>query len=80
MIEHASWCDGNGSTTCWDCAGDGGFHDCGDDCCPHMNPELDTDCETCGGAGIIECPACVEARKASGAALEETCDPDWVSG
>ena len=60
---HASWCDGTGSTTCWDCGGEGGYHDCSDDCCPHLDPELETDCQTCGGHGEIRCPACEEAER-----------------
>jgi len=75
--QHASWCDGNGSTECWDCGGEGGYHDCGDDCCPPLNPELATDCATCGGEGIIRCPACVRMRNAEMDALEATHDPDW---
>lgn len=61
---HAEWCDGNGYTECWDCGGEGGYHNCGDDCCPHVNPELETDCDTCGGNGRIECPACEVSRRA----------------
>jgi hypothetical protein len=32
---------------CWQCQGEGGFHDCGEDCCPCLYPELDLN-ETCG--------------------------------
>jgi hypothetical protein len=38
---------------CWHCHGDGGFHDCGEDCCCCLHPELDLNepCEVCGGKG-----------------------------
>lgn len=62
MTEHATWCDGNGRTECWDCGGQGGFHDCMEDCCSCLDPEEVTeDCVTCGGRGFIRCPACSEA-------------------
>jgi hypothetical protein len=43
---------------CWHCFGDGGYHDCGDDCCCCLHPELDlnVDCPECGGeGGYLEC-------------------------
>lgn len=42
------------SEQCWCCHGEGGFHDCGEDCCPHLHPEADLNetCEECGGAGF----------------------------
>src|SRR5580693_6971497 len=58
---HFTECDGNGSVTCWECGGAGGFHNCGDDCCPHLDPDAITDdCPTCEGLGDIRCPGCAE--------------------
>ena len=38
--------------TCWHCHGAGGFHDCGDDCCPCLDKEEITyDCQECQGEG-----------------------------
>lgn len=51
-------CGGNGWIQCWDCGGAGGYHDCGDDCCPCLSPEPNVVCTTCSGAGIWQCPAC----------------------
>jgi hypothetical protein len=62
MVEHIDGCDGNGRLECWDCGGEGGYHDCGDDCCPHLNPTPDHDCDTCDGEGFIRCPACCTVR------------------
>lgn len=45
---------------CWSCQGEGGYHDCGDDCCPCLEPELDlnVDCPECKGeGGYLECQA-----------------------
>jgi hypothetical protein len=28
-----------------------GYHDCGDDCCPCLDPEPNVRCDQCGGAG-----------------------------
>jgi len=39
--------------TCWNCGGDGGHHDCGEDTCCCMNPEINVPCEVCGGSGDI---------------------------
>jgi len=38
---------------CWQCHGAGGFHDCGEDCCPCLDPEddLNEKCDVCGGEG-----------------------------
>jgi hypothetical protein len=36
---------------CWHCGGAGGFHDCGEDCCPCADPELNETCEECHGEG-----------------------------
>lgn len=71
---HAEWCDGNGWTDCWDCGGEGGYHDCGDDCCPHLDPEPETNCDTCDGTGRIECPACEVARRAESDIAAEKAD------
>lgn len=38
--------------SCWHCLGEGGFHDCGDDCCCCADPEEITDiCPECDGEG-----------------------------
>ena len=39
--------------TCWQCGGEGGFHDCGEDCCACLYPELDINwpCDICEGKG-----------------------------
>jgi hypothetical protein len=36
---------------CWQCGGEAWFHDCGEDCCPCLEPEADTPCSECKGAG-----------------------------
>jgi hypothetical protein len=56
-IEHATWCDGDGSVECWACGGEGTWHDIGDDCY--------VDCGACEGTGRIRCPACEAADKAA---------------
>lgn len=51
--------------TCWHCGGAGGFHDCGEDCCPCLEPELDLN-ETCpeceGEGGYLICSALPHAE------------------
>lgn len=46
------WEDGEWEN-CWDCGGDGHFHDCGDDTCCCLHPEIDelVTCSTCEGSG-----------------------------
>lgn len=34
--------------------GDGGWHDCGEDTCCCLEPELDTPCDECLGEGGYE--------------------------
>lgn len=44
---------------CWQCFGDGWFHDCGEDCCCCLDPEddLNEPCPECQGrGGYRECP------------------------
>jgi hypothetical protein len=42
---------------CWHCLGEGGFHDCGEDCCPCAEPDLNEDCDECDGVGsYLVCP------------------------
>ena len=44
---------------CYQCNGEGGYHDCGEDCCPCADPEgdLNVDCDVCQGeGGYLECP------------------------
>ena len=38
---------------CWSCVGDGGYHDCGEDCCCCANPDDDLNCacDVCDGRG-----------------------------
>lgn len=36
---------------CWQCGGEGGHHDCMDDCCVCANPEVNTRCDICNGNG-----------------------------
>lgn len=40
---------------CWACDGEGYVHDCGEDCCCCLNPEIDYcyPCDECGGKGEI---------------------------
>ena len=47
--------DDGEQVTCWQCHGEGGFHDCGEDCCPCLHPELDLNevCDVCDGEGYI---------------------------
>lgn len=45
--------DGVPPETCWHCFGEGGFHDCGEDCCPCADPELNVICEECNGTGRL---------------------------
>lgn len=45
---------GDGGEDCWYCFGEGGFHDCGEDCCCCADPEeITEDCPECGGSGIL---------------------------
>ena len=38
--------------TCWQCGGEAGFHDCGEDTCMCLDKEeLTKACEECGGDG-----------------------------
>lgn len=47
FAEYGDW------DTCWHCHGEGGFHDCGEDCCPCADPELNETCPECDGTGRI---------------------------
>ena len=40
---------------CWRCHGEGSFHDCGEDSCCCLDPELDYmyACPECGGSGEL---------------------------
>ena len=42
---------------CWQCHGQGGWHECGEDCCPCLDKEEVTrDCDECfGQGGWLEC-------------------------
>lgn len=47
---------------CWQCHGDGGFHDCGEDCCMCIDKEeITVDCEVCKGEGGYR--ICIAASK-----------------
>ena len=59
-MDHIEDCDGNGSVECWCCDGEGGYHNCGEDCCCCADAERNVHCEVCDGAGVIICPACAE--------------------
>lgn len=37
--------------TCWQCHGEGGWHDCGEDCCCCLVPEINEVCNECKGKG-----------------------------
>lgn len=43
---------------CWQCHGEGGFHDCGEDvCCCLDGDEITEDCGECDGDGFeVFCP------------------------
>lgn len=43
---------------CWSCHGEGGWHDCGEDCCPCLDKEeITVDCDECDGEGSYwQCP------------------------
>ncbi len=42
---------------CWQCHGEGGWHDCGEDCCPSLNKEEITHiCPECRGSGDLRRP------------------------
>ena len=43
---------------CPRCLGDGGWHDCGEDCCPCANPDdaYWVECDECHGEGRIFSP------------------------
>lgn len=60
MTAHLDGCDGNGAVACPDCWGEGGYHDCGEDCCCCLEPEANIECPTCHGDGFVSCPACTE--------------------
>jgi len=51
------------STECWKCHGLGGFHDCGDDTCPCLDPSIDAVCDECHGEGYY--PECRNSQTAS---------------
>ncbi len=39
---------------CWACHGEGGFHDCGEDCCCCLDKdEITETCQECGGTGRL---------------------------
>lgn len=52
--------------SCWQCMGEGGFHDCGEDCCCCLDPELNETCDVCEGDGEYpeNCGHCAKANEA----------------
>jgi len=39
---------------CWQCHGEGGFHDCGEDCCVCLDKkEIKEVCDVCDGEGWL---------------------------
>ena len=43
---------------CWQCGGEGGYHDCGEDCCCCAKPKIDVICQEChGDGGYLICSA-----------------------
>jgi hypothetical protein len=44
---------------CWQCHGEGGFHDCGEDCCCCLDKEeITAECDVCHGEGkYLQCCA-----------------------
>lgn len=60
---------------CWQCFGEGGFHDCGEDCCCCLEPELDLNetCDECHGeGGYLECPNIKDHAEAKGVGVGST--------
>ena len=51
-------CDYMDDEPCFKCFGDGGWHDCGEDCCSCANPDDDywVECDECHGEGRIFSP------------------------
>ena len=62
-IDDEDYCPVCGSymerVSCWNCGGEGGFHDCGEDCCCCLDKdEITEDCTECNGDGsYLECTA-----------------------
>jgi DnaJ-class molecular chaperone len=56
---HFTECTGNGSEPCWDCGGDG-FYSVPEDDDPMG--DLEYQCETCAGKGVVVCPGCEAMR------------------
>jgi DnaJ-class molecular chaperone len=50
---------------CWQCHGEGGWHDCGEDvCCCLDKEEITERCPECNGTGrTIICHACTERAR-----------------
>lgn len=43
--------------SCWECLGAGGWHECGEDTCCCLHPEINELCQTCEGSGrYLVCP------------------------
>ena len=56
-LEDRSTCDDDepgDQEACWYCHGDGGFHECGEDCCCCLDKEEITEvCPECHGSGLL---------------------------
>lgn len=57
--------DDCGRQECWKCHGEGGFHDCGEDCCVCLDKEeITVDCCECDGEGAYWfCHVCAKAAR-----------------
>lgn len=45
--------DGDDPECCWMCMGEGGWHDCGEDCCPCLDKSINEICPECDGEGWL---------------------------
>ena len=67
ILEHR-WCKVHGCNLhgrdCDRCEGEGGFHDCGEDCCCCLDKdELTERCDECDGTGRVEwCPGWTDGK------------------
>lgn len=67
--------------SCWQCHGEGGWHDCGEDCCCCLvKDEITVDCDVCDGDGYyLQCMA-LPHTDAQMAAYRERAGTDVVPG
>jgi hypothetical protein len=50
--------------SCWSCFGEGGHHDCGEDCCCCLVPEINVRCDECNGRGCYQVCSNIEGHAA----------------